>query len=270
MAFYARVGVNEPFDLPNDLVTSPFFSSSTLAGIRLLLAVYALVTSIVVLAIDSVDDIPGYFSYFTHLTYIGLVAYFFASGTQTLAFAIRRREGYPLQRWPRFLQFLHSLLLTTVITFPILVTIVFWALLASSETFASVFSSWSNISMHALNTVFAFFEILFTNIQPPPWLHLPFCIILLGCYLGVAYITHATEGFYVYSFLDPSKQHALLAGYIVGIAVAECIIFAIIWGICRLRRKFFPSKEAGHGSARAEPESLEEWEEVGRTSMAEV
>lgn len=60
MAFYARVGVSTPFDLPNDLVTSPFFSSSTLAGIRLLLAFYALATAIAVLVIDSIDDIPGY------------------------------------------------------------------------------------------------------------------------------------------------------------------------------------------------------------------
>lgn len=31
-----------------------------------------------------------------------------------------------------------------------------------------------------------------------------------------------------YSFLDPKKQGALLAGYIVGIAVAQCVIFAVV------------------------------------------
>lgn len=145
--------------------------------------------------------------------------------------------------------------------------------------------AWSNISQHALNTVFALFEILFTNIQPPPWLHLPFCIVLLACYLGVAYITRATEGFYgeyrstmsivsnlpitVYNFLDPSKQHAVLAGYIIGIAVAECIIFAAIWGVIRLRCKLLSRKNVQQGD-QANRESLEEWQEVRRVSMNEV
>ena len=55
---------------------------------------------------------------------------------------------------------------------------------------------WSNISQHALNTVFALFDILFTHAGPHPWTHLPFLIIILALYLAVAYITHATEGFY--------------------------------------------------------------------------
>ena len=104
-----------------------------------------------------------YFSYFTNLTYIGICAYFFASGVQTLLYARKLNKGeesYPLQRWPRVLRYLHTLLLSTVVTFrechrpnPIirtfwmtvtnsafLVTIVFWVLLASSSTFATPFS----------------------------------------------------------------------------------------------------------------------------------
>lgn len=50
--------------------------------------------------------------------------------------------------------------------------------------------------MHALNSVFAAFEIFCTHAGPTPWLHAPFLIILLAGYLGVAYITHATQGFY--------------------------------------------------------------------------
>ena len=50
--------------------------------------------------------------------------------------------------------------------------------------------------MHALNSVFALFEILFTHAGPTPWTHAPLIVILLACYLGVAYITRATQGFY--------------------------------------------------------------------------
>jgi hypothetical protein len=48
--------------------------------------------------------------------------------------------------------------------------------------------------------------------------------------LGVAYITHATQGIYVYSFLNPSKG-AILAGYICGIFAGCMVIFAIVWMI---------------------------------------
>ena len=56
-------------------------------------------------------------------------------------------------------------------------------------------------SLHALNSVFALFEILFTHAGPTPWTHIVFIIVLLASYLGVAYITRATQGFYS-EFLD--------------------------------------------------------------------
>ena len=56
--------------------------------------------------------------------------------------------------------------------------------------------AWSNISEHALNTAFCLVEILLTHAGPTPWLHIPFLILILAGYLGIAYITHATQGFY--------------------------------------------------------------------------
>ena len=58
-----------------------------------------------------------FFSYFTHLSYIGLIAYLYAAGVQTLCYALKGKSGYPLQRWPRPLQLLHSLLYSTVTTY---------------------------------------------------------------------------------------------------------------------------------------------------------
>jgi len=145
------------------------------------------------------SSVDSYFSYFTNLSYIGICSYFFASGVQTLSYANNLKRGgknYPLQHWPRILQYLHVLLLSTIVTFPILVTIVFWVLLSSPSTFAIPFSTWSNISRHALNSILAVFEIALTNIGPLPWIDLPPTILFLGCYLGVAYITHATQGIY--------------------------------------------------------------------------
>jgi hypothetical protein len=50
---------------------------------------------------------------------------------------------------------------------------------------------------------------------------------MVACYLGVAYITKATQGFYVYSFLNPSKG-PILAAYIVGILVGSIVVFVIV------------------------------------------
>ena len=126
---------------------------------------------------------------------------------QTLSFVLSGRRSYPLQHWPRPLQFLHLLLFSTITTFPVLVTAVFWSLLASPDTLSTKYAAWTNISEHALNTAFAGIEILLSNLAPAfprrtsegiawPWIHLPFLIILLACYLAVAYITSATQHFY--------------------------------------------------------------------------
>jgi len=86
---------------------------------------------------------------------------------------------------------------------------------------------------------------------------------MLAGYLGVVYITHATEGFYTYSFLDPSKQHGFLAAYIIAIAIGECLVFAVVCGVCLLRERVVGRRRAGAGQARQE---MDEWEEIDRPS----
>ncbi|KAM5535546.1 hypothetical protein V8D89_010713 [Ganoderma adspersum] len=254
------------FDPNHDLVTSPVFHPAVLAGLRLTLATYALFVALYQLIEEAVKegDAQTFFSYFTHLSYIGLIAYMYAAGVQTLCYVLNRRQGYPLQRWPRPLQFLHKLLYSTVTTFPMVVTVIFWALLADSDTFATTLSAWFNISEHAMNTGYALFEITLTNAGPSPWWHLPICIVVLACYLGVAYITHATQGFYTYSFLDPKKEHAKLAGYIVGIGVAECIAFLLARALVWVRMRLSGPKSGARGSPSNNAAIEEGWEEVER------
>ncbi|EDR02396.1 uncharacterized protein LACBIDRAFT_239370 [Laccaria bicolor S238N-H82] len=268
------------FDEPYNLVTSYCITPTILAFLRLLFALYTLVVLLFILIWDGVHhdgaqsyvvlflcfgdilmNAARYFSYFTNLSYIGICAYFFASGVQTFFYARNLKngvEGYPLQRWPRPLQYLHVVLYCTITTLPILVTIVFWVLLASSSTFATPFSGWSNISKHALNAVFALFELLGTNVGPYPWTVLPVVIVILGGYLGVAYITHATQGIYTYSFLNPKKQGKKLAAYIIGIAIGACIIFLIARAIIVLRVRFTKGSRKASVIEASEPLVIEE------------
>jgi hypothetical protein len=87
-----------------------------------------------------------------------------------------------------------------------------------------------------LNSVYALFEIIFPRTSPLPWLDLFPIIILLALYLGLAYLTHATEGFYVYGFLDlQAHSSGIVAAYIIGILVAAIVIFLIVRYLIMLR-----------------------------------
>src|ERR1700761_6522358 len=60
----------------------------------------------------------------------------------------------------------------------------------------SPFPGLSAISESLLSAVFAFFEILLTDIPASSWLLLPFGILLLLLYIGLGFIVFATQGSY--------------------------------------------------------------------------
>ncbi|KAJ4295939.1 hypothetical protein N0V88_004641 [Collariella sp. IMI 366227] len=182
------------------------------------------------------------FSYFTHLTYWGLGFYFLFAAVHTFTYV---RSGVALlNRFPRPLQALHSAFYSTITVYPIIVTVVFWAVLYSGEWFPEIYSGWSNISQHLLNSVFALFEIVVPRTDTPPAVHMLWLILLLALYLCVAYVTEATKGFYPYDFLDPGKQHGLVAAYAFGIAAGCLIVFGVVWGLIWLR-KFVTENKLG-------------------------
>lgn len=180
------------------------------------------------------DHAAGHsFSYFTILTFWGLAFYFLTAAIHTFGFV---RTGSPLlDRFPRPLQALYSLYYTTITTYPFIVTLIFWGAIYDGSWFPLKFDAWTNISEHAMNSSFALFEILVTRTEPPPFIHAVWLIIILALYLGVAYITNATEGWFVYSFLNPDNG-PILAGYIVGIAAGAIIAFSIVNLIIRGRK----------------------------------
>lgn len=102
---------------------------------------------------------------------------------------------------------------------------------------------WSNVSQHALNSVFALFEITITRTEPLPFLHAIAIVVILGLYLGVAYITYDDDHFYVYDFLDIQKHGSgVVAGYIIGILVGAIVLFIIIHYLILLRKWITESK----------------------------
>ncbi|KAG0637016.1 hypothetical protein HOY80DRAFT_1017150 [Tuber brumale] len=225
------LGMGSPFDPENRFQTCSILSPVVLACTRLLIAYYISAALFYRIArsavIDGSHSAQKNFSYFTNLTYWGLGCYFAVVGVHTFVYALGGRA--PLERWPKVLQFLHSLLYTTIITFPLLVSIgfIFILVIIYDNPFGNRYSAWS---------IFAIFEVLIPRTEPPPWLHIPFLFLILAGYLGVTYITKAIKGFYTYSFLDPGKKGSgMVAAYTFGIAAAICVVFVIIWLIIWLR-----------------------------------
>ncbi|USP78912.1 alpha beta hydrolase fold-1 protein [Curvularia clavata] len=221
---------------PTRFVTSWALPPSLLFGYRALLALYAFTTLFTIFGWNGThgrsEESRHSFSFFTNLTYWGLAFYYAFSAVHTASYWLTGTSF--LARWPKPLQVAHSMFYSTIVVYPWIVTIVFWGLLAAD--FPTTFSVWSNTSQHALNSFYAFCEIVFPRTNRLPWLDLIPIIILLALYLALAYVTHATEGFYVYPFLDLQKHSSgVVGGYIIGILIAAIIVFIIIRYLIALR-----------------------------------
>lgn len=272
MLAWKRTAAREPaaFDPTFRFATSWILPPVALLALRALLALYAFVTLFTIFGWNgshgmSVESRHS-FSYFTNLTYWGLAFYYTFAALHTCSYWL---TGTPfLNRWPRALQVAHSMFYTTVVVYPWIVTgrlvatslqspsslhtAVYWALLAPSGGFLSTFQTWSNASQHALNAAYALFEILFPRTEPLPWLNLVPVVLLLALYLGLAYLTHATEGFYVYDFLDLSKHSSgIVAAYIIGILVGAIIVFLIVRYVIMLRVWITETKLGKRGKFRS-------------------
>ncbi|KAK0733533.1 hypothetical protein B0T26DRAFT_25384 [Lasiosphaeria miniovina] len=240
MAVKAFAFGTDLWDPSHRFETSWLISPWLLFFFRALFSLYILTAIVIILAWQCVNDVThcaasrDEFSYFTSLTYWGLGFYFLAASAHTFTYA---RSGAPLlDRFPRPLQALHSAYYTSVVVYPFVVTIVFWARLYSGHWFPVVFDGWSNVSQHAMNSVFALFELVVARTNPPPAVHMLWLILVLALYLALAYLTHATKGFYPYDFLDPAKEHGFVAVYVFGIAIGSLIIFGVAWGLIWLRK----------------------------------
>ncbi|KAF1989558.1 hypothetical protein K402DRAFT_349458 [Aulographum hederae CBS 113979] len=226
-----------PFDPTHRFSTSWLLPLPLLFLYRALVSLYCFTTTFFLLAHDCVHDdckeSDQYNSFFTHLTFWGIAFYSLFAAVHTGSCWL---WGRPLlSGWPRWLQELHGVLYSTVVVFPWLVTIVFWTLLFSG-TFTSSLNAWTNITQHGLNAVFAFLEIVHPRTAAPPIWHLLPLITLLGLYLALAFITVATQHFYVYDFLDYRVSGArAVAGYCFGILGGVIVVFGVVHGLVKLR-----------------------------------
>jgi hypothetical protein len=272
------------FDPNFTFVRSHFVSPLVLACIRAVISVYCFVTIITAYswlashtAVVSLKDvnIDSYtilqqkaaiglsFSFFTYLTYWSLGFYFLFSSIHTFMYAFRQRTW--LHTWPKALQLLHSIYYSTVTSFPFLVTVVFWGTMNSGWP-SGHFEQWINISVHGLNSVFAIVEIILSATAAPPILHLSMVCIFLSMYLGLAYLTKYTQGYYVYEWLSPAHGHASIILHVLGYAAAMIAFFFLAGGAIRVRNIVARKKQEKSG----EQADVEKSAGESNTSLSEV
>lgn len=253
------------FDLSKTFSTSHFVSPFVLACIRAILCVYSFTTIIVSYAWlanntatvglkdvnigsytiqQSEAAIGQSFSFFTYLTFWSLGFYFLVSAVHTFTYALKERTW--LQDWPKPLQLMHSLYYSCITCMPFLVTIVFWGTMNSGWP-AGRFEQWMNLSVHGLNSVFAIVEIVLPATEAPPVSHLSVVLLILSVYLGLAYLTRYTQGFYVYEWLNPAHGNVSVILHVLGYAVGMMIIFFLVSGAIRIRNMLARRVSEGKG-----------------------
>lgn len=233
------------FDPFHNFVRSHFVSPLVLASIRALLCLYSFTTIITcytwlansTATIQLKDvNIDAYtiqqsqaaigqsFSFFTYLTFWSLGFYFLVSSIHTFMFALYQRTW--LHSWPKSLQLAHSMYYSTITSFPFLVTIVFWGTMNSGWP-TGRFEQWMNISVHAINSIFALTEIVLPATDPLPWSHLSIVLAILSGYLGLAYLTKETQNFYVYEWMNPAHGTTSVLLHILAYAGGMTVLFVM-------------------------------------------
>ncbi|RMZ92055.1 hypothetical protein DV736_g717, partial [Chaetothyriales sp. CBS 134916] len=262
--FYSLFGVPPGRFDSTPFVTSWVLPTYALATIRIIFSIYSFITiffsfnwfadHVVIFHIQDIktpattytvgaEGIRYSFSDFSYLSYWALAFYMLVASIHTFVYA---RRGYTwLDRWPQVLQLLHSAFYTTIVTYPILVSIVYWGSMWTRTWWPGHFSQWNMISIYALNSAYAAFEIIIPNTLPYPWAHYSIIALCMSLYVGIAYITKATEGIYIYPWLDPKngiKQLILhivcYAALIVGIYVLVRCAIVIRWRLTNREPKF--------------------------------
>ena len=124
-------------------VTSWALKPTVFAIYNLIATLFIFATIFVRWGMDS-DTVGSSFAYFTNLTWWGLGFYHLVTAYHGWKFS--RGKGMPLERWGEGSQALHAIFYTTIITFPFLVTLVYWIILWSKTATDTTYEMWSNVS----------------------------------------------------------------------------------------------------------------------------
>lgn len=157
--------------------------------------------------------------------------------------------------FPRPLQFAHSLLISTVASYPLVVTVIFWTLLAGPDPLGTPYTAFVNISKHTINVALTQLDLTILSRTPMmPWWHLVPVISFLGMYIGIVAITYHRYHVLVYGFFNTQQFGVPLVVVFCILLVVFTIASFLISQLFFFTREFIAAKiqgSGGWGSAKA-------------------
>ncbi|KAF8949491.1 hypothetical protein BGZ47_000032 [Haplosporangium gracile] len=250
---------------PDRIVTSNLVRPLTLAILRGLACLYTLI--VIISSWVTAESASDYLKFFTNLTYCGLVAYLVCSTIWSINYLrqpLTNRAAW-LKSGSPWWGYTHWLLYSTVVTYHFIVPIVYWAMLNTRPTMNAL-GHWQNYSVHAIDGVFALFELVFNRhfLQPR---HSFVVAVVMILYMLLTFVVKKTKGEWVYPFLD-WDQGPICAAYYLGMAVILFVIFFLLLVAHKLRNRSLARRCAvvnegleleaegrvDHGGGRVQPE----------------
>ncbi|KAF9938351.1 hypothetical protein BGZ67_000256 [Mortierella alpina] len=224
---------------PDRIVTSNLVKPLTLAILRGITCLYTLIVIISVWA--TAKSFSGWAMFFTNESYFGLTIYLVCSSIWSIGYLrqpVQERAQWLKNRSPWWGR-LHWLLYSTVITYHIIVPIVYWTMLNVGGNMSAL-ATWQNVSVHAIDGVFAIFELIFNRhfLQP---IHSVIVAAVMVLYMLLTFVVRSTKGIWVYPFLNWDRG-AICAAYYLGIAIGLFIIFFILLIVHKYRNRWFAKR----------------------------
>ncbi|KAI8870366.1 hypothetical protein GQ42DRAFT_107416, partial [Ramicandelaber brevisporus] len=211
------------------VVSSPFVSTRTLFFVRFILTLYMLIVNLQLLIYQaSRGNARFLYAFFTNLSYIGLTSYMVTATVHTGIAAFNTTNRYYLfDLLPSFFSnVLLWLVYETAIPYSFVVTVIYWSILYRASDQPSAIKTYSNVSVHALNFVFAFIEMSLNRMVMKRSHTIYFCIPAV-LYLCLAWMLYGIYGVFVYPFLDFVRYKAAIVGIIAGLVVGFILVFMV-------------------------------------------
>ncbi|KAL1933796.1 hypothetical protein VTP01DRAFT_7886 [Rhizomucor pusillus] len=216
---------------PERAVTSYWVSSRVFLCIRIPLVLYSTVVMWADIGTTAQEGtFYKFFTYFTNLTFIGLHAYLVTALYHHVCYLLAKPHSpRSFFKQPPVLNYLYLYLYHSIVVFNIITPVVFWA--ALSKTMLTDPSSvpsmqwWTTTSVHGVSFFMMIVDVIFNRMKL--YINMVLLVFInVVLYMFLTFIVHATNGFWVYPFLDWA-QGPVTAGWYIGIGAAFIVVFFI-------------------------------------------
>ncbi|KAI9265940.1 hypothetical protein BY458DRAFT_556596 [Sporodiniella umbellata] len=206
---------------PEEAVTSYWVSSKAFFFVRFTLALYSTVVLWTDIGLEA-HALNHFFDKFTTMTFIGLHAYLITSTVYHFRYLYSKNLDFIFNQYA-ILNYLYVYLYHTVITFNIVTPVVYWSIL-NGKAIPGV-SAWLNTSVHGVSGVMMLCNVILGRQKIIMRMILPVLATIL-CFMFLAFIIHATRGYWVYPFLSWEKGPKAAIWYIA-VALITLVAFFI-------------------------------------------